>query len=372
MSMWRTRHSRVAAVAALALAGLSLSSAPVASASSHDAEDGGYLQLNLFSNQPGRAAVTDPNLVNGWGMSQGPTTPVWVSDNGADVTTLYTGAGVGKTPARVPLVVKIPDGAPTGQVFNATTSFVLSNGLPARFIFAGEHGSISAWNPTLSPNTAALPEASSAGAVFKGMALLVSPSGPQLLLADFGHGRIAVYDSAFHAVATPSWAFTDPKLPKGYEPFNVAVLAGRVYVSYALRDPATLDDVAGRGHGFVDVYGADGTLLKRLARRGALNSPWGLAIAPAGFGALSGDLLVGNFGDGRIHAFDPATGEKEGTLRDPMGKPIVIDGLWGLLPGNGTSADTTDVWFSAGPDGEANGLVGVLRAAPPKPEGSHS
>jgi uncharacterized protein (TIGR03118 family) len=241
---------------------------------------------------------------------------------------------------------------------------MLPDGQPALFIFAGEDGNLSAWNRQLSPVTSAVHVGGVAGGVFKGMALVQTGYGPELLVADFGHGRIAAFDGGFQPVHLRYGAFTDRRLPKGYAPFNVAAIGSHVVVTYALQDAAKHDDAAGAGHGFVDVYSTDGVLLKRLVRRGVLNSPWGIAIAPAGFGAFTGDLLVGNFGNGRIHAFDPRTGRLLGTLRDAHGKPIVIDGLWGLLPGNGTSAGTSDVWFSAGPDGEMHGLLGVLRALP--------
>ena len=329
-----------------------------------DRDDNAFAQVNLVSDVPGLARQTDPNLINGWGMSQGPATPVWVSDNGADVSTLYTDGSKGQPPI-VPLVVSIPGGAPTGQAFNPTTSFVLSDGMPAAFIFAGEHGDLSAWNGQLTPRTSAVHVGSVPGGVLKGLAL-VQPrrGGPEILVTDFKHGRVAAFDAAFQPMKLPHWAFRDRRIPHGYHPFGIAVVGNRVVVTYALRDPKTNDDVKGAGHGFVDVYSTSGRLLQRLVRRGALNSPWGLAIAPAHFGAFSGDLLVGNFGDGRIHAYDPRTGRLRGVLRNEHGRAIVIDGLWGLLPGNGTSAGTDDVWFSAGPQDESHGLVGVLHALP--------
>jgi uncharacterized protein (TIGR03118 family) len=331
----------------------------------HDRDDNAFTQVNLVSDVPGAARLTDPNLVNGWGLSQGPTTPVWVSDNGTDVSTLYTGGGQGQTASIVPLVVKIPGGAPTGQAFNPTMSFVLSDGMPAAFVFAGEHGDLSAWNGQLTPRTSAVHVGSVPGGVLKGLALVQPRSGgPEILVTDFRHGRVVAFDSAFQPMKLRRGAFTDRRIPYGYNPFGIAVFGDRVVVTYALRDPKTNDDVKGRGHGFVDVYSTSGRLLQRLVRRGALNSPWGLAIAPAHFGAFSGDLLVGNFGNGRIHAFSPRTGHLRGVLRNESGRPIVIDGLWGLLPGNGTSAGTDDVWFAAGPQDESHGLVGVLRAAP--------
>jgi uncharacterized protein (TIGR03118 family) len=331
----------------------------------HDRDDNAFTQVNLVSDVPGAARLTDPNLINGWGLSQGPATPVWVSDNGADVSTLYTGGGQGQTPAIAPLVVKIPGGAPTGQAFNSTTSFQLPDGAPALFVFAGEDGDLSAWNRQVTPMNSAVHVGSVPGGVLKGLALVQPKYGaPEILVTDFKHGRIAAFDAAFKPMKLPRGAFTDRRLPHGYHPFGIAVLGDRVVVTYALRDPKTNDDVAGPGHGFVDVYSTSGRLLQRLVRRGVLNSPWGLAIAPAHFGAFSGDLLVGNFGNGRIHAFDPRTGRLRGVLRGGNGHAIVIDGLWGLLPGNGTSAGTDDVWFAAGPQDEAHGLVGVLRAVP--------
>ena len=376
-----SRRRRVPVLGTVAIAGLGLglmvapADASAATASSapsgradhrgHDRDDTAFAQVNLVADQPGIAPVTDPHLVNPWGLSQGPATPVWVSDNGADVSTLYTGAGAGQTPSAVPLVVSVPGGAPTGQAFNPTSSFVLPDGQPALFVFAGEHGDLSAWNRGLTPPTSALHVGSVPGGVLKGLALLpTTPRGPEILVADFAHGRIAAFDGAFHRVALPRRAFTDRRIPRGYAPFDVALLGSRVFVTYAKQDAARHDDVAGPGHGFVDVYSTSGRLLDRFARRGVLNSPWGLAIAPAHFGAFAGAVLVGNFGDGRIHAFDPRTGRLLGTLRDGYGRPIVIDGLWGLLPGNGTSAGTSDVWFSAGPGDEAHGLLGVLRALP--------
>jgi uncharacterized protein (TIGR03118 family) len=377
MIQFTARRRRSPVLATVAIAGLGLGLAPASASAAtgstsrvadaatggadhrgHDRDDNAFAQVNLVADRPGIAPVTDPHLVNPWGLSQGPATPVWVSDNGADSSTLYTGGGAGQAPSAVPLVVSIPGGAPTGQDFNPTTSFVLPDGQPALFVFAGEDGQVSAWNRGLTPLTSAVPVASVRGGTLKGLALLPStPHGPEILVADFAHGRIAAFDGAFRRVALPRWAFTDRRIPRGYAPFDVALLGSRVFVTYAKQDAAKEDDVAGRGHGF-------GRLLDRFARRGVLNSPWGLAIAPEGFGAFSGAVLVGNFGDGRIHAFDPRTGRLLGTLRDGYGRAIVIDGLWGLLPGNGTSAGTSDVWFSAGPGDETHGLLGVLRALP--------
>jgi len=320
---------------------------------------GGYIQENLVSDQPGAAQLTDPQLVNAWGMSRGPNTPVWVSDNGADVTTVYNGAvGNPESPVAKVLSVSIPGGAPTGQVFNDTSAFVLpGTSTPARFIFIGEDGDLSAW----AGGSVATLVGHTDGAVYKGLALAHTPSGPRLLAANFHANRIDVFDDTFAPVPAAG-TFTDPTLPAGYAPFNVAEIRGQIFVTYAKQDAEGEDDVAGPAHGFVDVYTTSGALVKRFATHGVLNSPWGMAIAPANFGQFSGDLLIGNFGDGRIHAFDPNTGEVLGILRGTSGAPLAIDGLWGLMVGDAVAGGPNSVWFSAGPDDEAHGLLGVLRA----------
>jgi len=325
------------------------------------ANGGSYTQENLVSDQPGVAQKTDPNLVNAWGMSRSATSPIWVSDNGADVSTLYRGATPGSPVSIVPLVVGIPGGSPTGQVFNDTTGFVIpGTAAPALFVFAGEHGDLSAWNQSVSPITQAVPVAHTDGAIYKGLALAHSPSGPMLLATNFADNRIDVFDSTFAPVPAAGM-FSDPTLPQGYAPFNVAEIGGQIFVTYALKGGE--DDVAGPAHGFVDVYTTSGAWVKRFASHGVLNSPWGITIAPANFGQFSGDLLIGNFGDGRIHAFDPNTGEVLGTLRGTSGKPLAIDGLWGLIVGDAAAGGPDSVWFSAGPDDESHGLLGTLRAS---------
>ena len=320
-------------------------------------------QTNLVSDQPGQAAITDPNLVNAWGMSHGPNSPLWVSDNGTNVSTLYRGATGGAPVAIVPLVVRVQGGAPTGQVFNDTTGFTVPGTTsPALFIFASEGGRLSAWNGSVSNINRAVGVARVKNAVYKGLALVHNPAGPMLLAANFHDNRIDVFDSTFQRVNS-SGMFEDANLPAGYAPFNVAEINDRVFVTYAKQDADRHDDVAGHGHGFIDVYSRSGALLQRFAGRGVLNSPWGLTIAPASFGTFAGDLLVGNFGNGRIHAFDPMTGALLGTLRDANHHMIVIDGLWGLLVGDPVAGGTDSIWFSAGPDGESHGLLGLLSAA---------
>jgi uncharacterized protein (TIGR03118 family) len=338
-----------------------------------------FLQVNLVSDQPGMATLTDPELVNAWGLSASPGTdttpgsPVWVSDNGTDATTLYAGAS--PTSVSKVLSVHVTSGAPTGQVFNPdATGFVVhdaaGNAGSARFIFASENGAIDGWNPVVGATSPPLPSTvtevavdNGANAVYKGLAIAQAGDGHwYLYAANFRSGRIEVYDDTFTPTQLPGGPFSDPGIPGRYAPFNVQELNGMLYVSYARRDRALMDDVAGPGHGFVDVFTNDGALVMRLISRGVLNSPWGLAIAPEGFGHLDGDLLVGNFGDGRINVFDPMTGASKGMLRTVGGHAIVIDGLWALMFGNGNAAKTNELLFSAGPDDESHGLLGKIVA----------
>jgi uncharacterized protein (TIGR03118 family) len=326
-----------------------------------------YRQTNLVSDIQGLAQLTDPNLVNPWGMAAGPSTPVWVSDNGADVATLYRG-GLKHTPiSAVPLVVGIPGGAPTGQVFNPTEGFVVHSGMssgPATFIFASESGNITGWNgnvPPPAPSTQAQPAASTKDAVYKGLAMASSGGQSYLYATDFHHNRIDVFDSSFKPV-TLSGNFTDPGLPAHFAPFGIQAFGNVLAVTYAMQDADAHDDVAGPGNGFVDVFTSSGQFVRRLISRGALNSPWGLAIAPDGFGAFSHALLVGNFGDGTIHAYDPRTGNFLGTLHGKHGAPIQNDGLWGLRFGNGVAGSTRTLLFTAGLNGENDGLFGEIQA----------
>jgi uncharacterized protein (TIGR03118 family) len=321
-----------------------------------------FMQVNQVSDTGGpAAALTDDNAVNSWGLALSPTSPLWVANNGTNTATLYAG-GVGGVPVtKVGLTVTIPGGAPTGQVFNGdANSFIVTgpNGSgAARFIFDSEEGEITGWSPAAAPTTAIV-AAKVDGAIYKGLALLVTNAGPMLLAADFHNARIDVFDSSFDQVNLPASAFHDPGLPTGYAPFNVAVLAGSVYVAYAKQDAEAEDETAGPALGFVDRYATDGQLIERIASHGTLNAPWGLAIAPASFGPFAGDLLVGNFGDGRINVFHGT--EFLGQLRDQNNHKITIDGLWALLPGTASTGGTGTVWFSAGPDEESHGLVGQL------------
>ena len=343
------------------------------------ASQGFYQQTNLVSDLPGVARVTDPHLVNSWGIVHSATSPFWISDNGTGVSTLYNGAGTPFPPA-APLVVTIPPpggspagttAAPTGVVFNGTAGFRVSNGTMsgvALFIFSTEDGTISGWSPAVDLHNAILAvdkSQASPDAVYKGLAIGSNASGTFLYATNFRAGTVDVFNSQFHQVSLAG-SFSDPNLLPGYAPFGIANLGGNLYVTYALQNAAKHDDVAGPAHGFVDIYDTNGNLIQRLVTRGRLNSPWGLAMAPATFGRFRNDLLVGNFGDGRVNAVDPATGDFLGQLRDANNTPITIDGLWGLDFGNDANAGPkTTLFFTAGINGEADGLFGSLVSVSP-------
>jgi uncharacterized protein (TIGR03118 family) len=286
---------------------------------------------------------------------------------------VYSGDAGGTPLAKTPLEVMIMGGEPTGNVFNTTTSdFSITDGTnsgKAFFIFASESGNVTGWNPTVGGGTTTeFGFHAMDGAVYKGIALANdSANGNNFLyLADFHSNKIDVLNSSFTKV-TLGGNFTDPNLPAGFAPFNVAEINGQLYVSYAVQDAAKHDDVAGKGHGVIDVYTNDGVFVKRLVSNGAgskLNSPWGMVVAPATFGDFGGDLLVGNFGDGHIHAYNADTGAFLGTLTGFKNHPIVVDGLWGFAFGNGTAGDTNTLYFAAGPDHEGHGLFGKITANP--------
>jgi len=328
-----------------------------------------YLATDLVSDQPGVARILDPHLINAWGISLSSTgAAFWVSSNGADLSDLYIGDVNGSNLTKVPLEVSIPGGAPTGQVFNSTTDFVVTNGTdsrPALFIFAAESGQVTGWNPQVPPATTAKPGfTADDGAIYKGIALANNGTGNFLYLADFHNGKIDVLNGQFQRVHLAG-DFVDPHLPDGYAPFNVAAINGKLYVAYAQQDASAEDEVAGRGRGFVSVFDLNGHFLDRLVNRGRLDAPWPMVQAPADFGVFSGDLLVGNFGDGKINAYDPDTGHFEGVLTSRPGKPLVIDGLWGLAFGNGvTAGDKNTLYYAAGPEEETHGLFGKITANP--------
>ena len=361
---------RPLAVATAFIGGLALVAPATASAHQDHHASSTHLavqQVNLASDLPGKAALTDPDLVNPWGLSLGATTPLWVSNQGTSSSTLYSSAPGSTTITKVP-TVRVTMPLPTGQVSNPGTGFVLSNGTvsaPARFMFATLTGQIAAWGPPVSPTIgAAQIVATTPGAAYTGLAVAAARTGDQLYAANFAQGRIDVFDNAFNPVKLPWWAFRDRSLPKGFAPFNVQTLNGKIFVAYAKPDPKTGRSLAGRGLGFVDEYTVDGKFVSRVASRDSLNAPWGLALAPAAWGQPAGTLLVGNFGDGRINILEPKSHgryKSDGQVRTPAGKTLVIDGLWALLQGTATTGGTDALWFSAGLNQETHGLIGVLR-----------
>ena len=325
-----------------------------------------YQQINLVSDQAGVALLQDTNLVNAWGISFSGTSPAWVSDNGSGLATLYSvtndSSGMAHV-TKVGLEVSIPgEGTPTGQLFNGTGGF---NG--DIFIFASEDGTISGWRKAL--GTAAETLTNRSTAVYKGITLVTTGSGPTLLAANFREATLDVYVSTASGIALIG-QFSDPKAPAGYAPFNVRALGGAVFVTFAKQDDAKHDDVAGKGHGLIDMFDPQTGKFTRFATGSdagghltQIDSPWGMAISPASFGRHGDQLLVGNFGSGTIMSFE-ADGTFRGLLKSTHGRHIVIDGLWALTFGNGGQAATPDtLLFSAGPDKESHGLFGILTPA---------
>lgn len=302
---------------------------------------GFYQQTNLVT------SATDPDLINPWGISSSAGSPFWVSDNGTGKSTLYNSLGV-----KQGLVVSMPLGDPiTGQVFNGTASF---NG--DTFLFASEAGNIDGWRGAL--GTTAQNLFSVTDAVYKGLA--ISTAKDTLYAANFHAGTIDVFDSA-----GKTGSFADPTAPAGYAPFNIQNIGGTLFVTFAVQDGTGHDDIPGLGNGLVDVFDPVTHAFTRLISNGVLNSPWGLALAPAAFGAFAGDLLIGNFGDGIINAFDPITGASLGVLADASNNPLVNLGLWGLKVGNGGNGGSPDaLYLTAGGADEASGVFARIVAIP--------
>ena len=348
----------------------------------NEQEETAFVQTNLVSDGFIPAPTIDPNLINPWGIARSAMSPFWVSDNGMGVTTVYTGAGtLVKVGGFDAIAIAAPSGqtspaSPTGDVFNiAGSGFnITSNGHTGSsvFLFATEDGTISGWNPNVDPGSSVLAVDNSqggTGAVYKGLAIAQTDHGTLLYAANFRNGTVDVFNDDFKQVKS----FTDHHLPAGFAPFNVQVLDGHLFVTFALQNDAKHDDVAGAGNGFVDEFDLNGHLLHRVASGGALNSPWGLAIAPPGFGEFANDLLVGNFGDGTINVFNPKNDHFLGKLEDANGAPITIGDLWALVPGTGNAgSDPNKIYFTAGVQNEAHGLFGSLAAIPENDKSSMS
>ena len=356
----------------------------------HAHEEDAYVVTPLVSNVAGAAPKPDTVLQNAWGIAFSPAaSPFWVNDNATGCSTLYDGQGT-----KVPLQVSIPlpgnvvppgachpvsptnppnpaPAAPTGIVWNPSPAFLVpGTKTQAVFIFATENGTISAWAGGLNPpdhaviavDNSSSPSAAN-GAVYKGLVFGVNAKGGFLFATNFRSGRIDVFGpsgtNGLFTPATTDGGFMDPHIPAGYAPFGIANIDGDLFVSYAKQDKDKHDDVAGNGHGFVDVFDTDGHLLRRFASRGPLDSPWGMTRASFAFGRFSGEILIGNFGDGRINVFSD-DGRFVDQLEDANGNPLAIDGLWTLTLGGGRNSSPDTLYFSAGPNKEVNGLFGTI------------
>ena len=360
-----------------------------------------YSQVNLVANASGVAPVTDPNLVNPWGLSRSSSSPWWVSDNGTGLSTLYNGAG-----AINPLVVTVPKanpnnktfptGTPTGTIANASpTDFLLAPGAPAAFLFSTIDGTISAWNPNVGVAPGSTPPSKNAvievkttdGSSYTGLTSAIINGKRYLYAANFTKGTVDVFDNAFHQVTVQpnrdeyrdrddNKAFVDDRLPRGYVPFNVQTIGNDIVVTFALHEEGNPRETDGPGLGYVDIFSSDGQLLQRLEHGDWLNAPWGVALAPLDFGVFSHDLLIGQFsgggttqGSGTIAAYDLSTGKFIGLVQDATGKPLAINGLWALSPANSAAAGSYDsaaapaseLYFTAGPDHGTGGLFGYLK-----------
>jgi uncharacterized protein (TIGR03118 family) len=366
-----------------------------------------YTQTNIVSNVSGGAPVTDPQLINAWGLSRGSGSPWWVSDQATGFSTLYDGAGAKQSlivtiPPADPTNKNTPIGSPTGTISNGSqTDFLLAPGKPAAFLFSTIDGTIAAWNPTVAVDQGAAPPSTHAVTVFKatdgssftGLTSALIGSKRYLYAANFSKGRVDIFDNTFQLVAVkshsdgnsgngnspfPNNRFMDESLPEHYVPFNVQAIGNDVVVTYVLHEGSSPFETDGPGLGFVDIFSSNGQLLRRLQHGDWLNAPWGVALAPLDFGRFSHDLLIGQFaggGDtqssGFIAAYDLATGKLDGLLQDASGKPLAINGIWSLSPGNvspanndAATAPAAAMYFTAGPNHGSAGLFGHLTAVP--------
>jgi uncharacterized protein (TIGR03118 family) len=365
-----------------------------------------YNQTNLVSNTSQTAPVIDPQLINPWGLSRGSGSAWWVSDQATGFSTLYNGAGVKQSlvvtiPPSDPNNKNTPTGTPTGTIFNGSqTDFLLAPGKPAIFLFSTADGTIAGWNPNVAVTQSAAPPSTNAvtivkttdGSAYTGLTSAHIDGNAYLYVANFTKGRVDVYDNSFHLVKLSNEqydenssdhrgrssenSFVDENLPQGYVPFNVQAIGNDIVVAYALHEAGSRFESDGPGLGFVDIYSSTGHLLRRLEHGDWLNAPWGVALAPLDFGRFSHDLLIAQFaggGDtqssGYIAAYDLATGKFDGLLQDASGKPLAINGIWALSPGNvspgnsdAAAAPAAQIYFTAGPNHGSAGLFGYLTA----------
>jgi uncharacterized protein (TIGR03118 family) len=307
----------------------------------------------------GSMPTIDPNLVNPWGLAFNPAGPIWVSNKGTGTATVYNSQGVAQA-----LIVTIPPpaggtgpAAPTGLVFNVTSAF-----MGDKFIFSSEDGTIAGWQTGTDAMTRA--ENATTHSVYKGIAIGLRNNVARLYATDFHNGKVDVYDMSYNKITTTG-GFVDPNIPTGFAPFGIHAEGAAIFVTYAKQDAAAHDDVKGAGNGYVDAFDFDGVLTKRLVSQGALNSPWAMALAPSDFGNLSHDLIIGNFGDGKVNAYDPSTGAFQATAITSGNVPLVIPGLWSLVFGNDTAgAAHNQLFFTAGPNAEMDGVFGRLDFVP--------
>jgi uncharacterized protein (TIGR03118 family) len=309
-----------------------------------------FTVVPLVSNQAGVAKVTDPNLINPWGLAQvSPSSPLWVSDAGTGLSTVYD-QGTGQNTG---LVVTIPGGSPTGTVYVSGGGFKVtenSKSASAEFLFDSLTGVISGWAPSVdATNAVTAYDGSAQGSSYTGLA--IDTSSHLLFAADFANNQVQIFNDQFVVQSS----FTDTTLPKGYSPFNVAIIGGQVYVAFAQGGGSDFTKIPKAGAGYVDIFTESGTLVKQLIAKGKLDGPWGMAIAPSTFGSFAGSLLVGNLDNGMINAYDPSAGTYLGTLSTKKGKPIIISELWAL-----DAAPNGDITFSSGPAGYSAGLVGLI------------
>ena len=324
----------------------------------------GFEQTNLVSDTAGSATHTDPGLINPWGIAFGPNQPFWIVDNNSGRAKVFDPTGA----PQIPLAIGIPTPAnsaskPTGVVFNPITEDFQVSGTPAQFLFATEDGIVSTWseiNGNLPSFATVALNNSAAGAAYKGLAILTPDCCREFLaLADFHDGSIATYNIGFDLLAAPG-TFTDPNLPSGYAPFNIQQIDDKVFITYAVQDAAKHDPVIGAGNGIVDIFDREGNFVRRFASNGPLNAPWGITKASANFGPFSNAILIGNFGDGTIHAFDQSTGNLVGTLKDRSGNVITNPGLWALVfRPDGIGASNT-LYLTAGSSNENHGLFAAI------------
>jgi uncharacterized protein (TIGR03118 family) len=323
-----------------------------------------FRRVDLVSDQRGAARRVDPDVVNAWGIVPGEG-GLWIADEGTGKLSIFNGAGKPARGEYTSGAIDLGEGI-TGIAANPTAGFAIHAGdacAPAELVIASTTGRLFGVSGDIDPTRGFVLVDRAGSAIYTGVAIGRDGDQPRLYAADFKNGQITVFDAELREIRS-SVAFVDPGLPAGYTPFNVASLAGHIYVAYAQRDPEEPDDEAhGPGLGLVDVYEPSGSFVRRLVTGGELNAPWGMAIAPAGFGAAGGMLLVGNLGDGRIHPFDLGSGRSSGALSDKHGQPIEIDGLWGITFGGGEDEDAGDpdvLYFAAGPDDEMHGLFGRI------------